>query len=188
MSNRLRHERELHKNESDGEQSEDGSDEEQETDSNNGDDKQQADSTDGEEEDMDSNEEEDTVSPAEAWTMILEHVYNDKRLELPEDRPARELVNDKEWLKETVNNMVIRIGEWQHILRTLTKKCQTFRKLQKTQMKLMKTEDYSTNEALEKAFKDRKGLIIGIVQNNVQALQEVLDEGNDDEDNTVTTM
>ena len=177
QSNRLRHERQYHEGE-DIDDEESGSSDEMESEEVDSDYEQEAEQ---EEADLDDGDQE-----AQAWRSMLEYVYNDKRVEIPEDITATEVVNDEACLKAIMNHMAVRIGDWQGILHVLNEESETYRKLKKTQAKLIKTEDYSEDEAIQKSFKDRKGLIIDVIQENVGVLKDARDEdGTDDEDDTV---
>ena len=114
------------------------------------------------------------------WGFLCRNAWED--MEIPEGQTSDELLEDKEFVKETNNEMRKKLTKWVQVVNFLQNHSETYAKIQKTIDRLMKNDEYDDNEATEKAFSDRKILINSIMKKNKHILEDVI-QSEDDEDN-----
>ncbi len=133
------------------------------------------DATDAEEEQEEAEEEEDTEDTI--WREILERVY--AKMDFADDQTADEVLTTKKYRKEVL--LALR-GETEAIARLgnfLQNESDVYEKLRKTKDKLMDEEEYEEEEATLAAWKNRKHLLMEILEEHKDVLAEHLN--NDDE-------
>lgn len=161
-SNRVRHERLFHKQMDEEEESVNS--ESEGTDSS-------GESAESEDTDGSNGQEENRI-----WEQVLKAAYSELDLG---DSTSSDFFQSKGSLKAITSAMANKITEWQHAVTFLSDHSDTYQKLEKTKQRLMKTEDYSDEEATVKAFKDRRSLLKDIIIENKHVLKNLLGEVDD---------
>jgi len=130
-------------------------------------------------------DESDEGKESRVWGFLCRNAWDG--MEIPQGKSSDELLKDKEFVKETNDEIRKSISNWTEVVNFLQTESETYAKLQKTIDRLREDDEYSEKEATEKAFKERKILIKGVMKKNNHILEEVIqnetdEDGEEDED------
>ena len=112
------------------------------------------------------------------WHDVFQETIKDLNLDITDYPSVEEALNDDVFVKAVSAALRDKI-QFINKASNFFKKDEIFRKISKTQKRLMKKEDYDEDEALKAAWKNRKVLIKGIIK---EILEEDMNSGSENND------
>ncbi len=148
--------------------------------------------TEDETEEEKETEEEEEDGADRAWKFVVCEAAKDLKIfGLSNGTTAVQVLQSEELVQLLIKQMGAKILKWRMALEKLENECTVFAKLTKTKDRLVEQEDYDEDEATEKTFEERAGLLKEIVDTQEEFIQELFDkidekEENDEVDDTAT--
>ncbi len=166
MSNRLKHERNFHREEEEEGEYDSENEEEELTD-----DEVEKESLASEPETVIRQREEEDGADS-AWSfVVMEAVL---AADFPKGLTVSDILENKELTNYVIKLMVRKIHDWKKTLAELEEDDDVYQKITATKDRLIEQEEYSDDEATIKSFSERKGLLKRILRSHQDIVEQAL--------------
>ena len=128
-----------------------------------------------------SDENDEDIDEDGVWDFVVRQSL--ENLNFASDLTAEELLSSKQVIKKMAKEMACKIYNWKKAIIFLSQESTDYGKIMKTRDKLVAEEDYSDEEAMVKAFKDRRPIVKKILHERLNILQDIIGESDDDNEN-----